>query len=223
MNKIDIANIKKELAKRKAANYDWKDGGEMTKDDIMLRTTKDLNQLLEDFTNNANKNAEENTKKLVDEIFAKWSDNEKDNMIVISAAHCPERSVYEVDNPLDDIYFGDDEYNKLYKPIGRDWEGRSYWDRKDMTKEQLDECDKKWDPFFEDVHRLRDAMYNIKGVTDAESYWCDDNDALNECWYGVIGIMKDYRIVAFVIRDDGMLCDEDGYETFNNEIIYTIK
>jgi hypothetical protein len=36
MNKIDIENIKKELAKRKAANYEWKDGGEMNKDDIML-------------------------------------------------------------------------------------------------------------------------------------------------------------------------------------------
>ena len=38
MNDIDIANIKKELAKRKAANYEWKDGGEMTKDDVILRT-----------------------------------------------------------------------------------------------------------------------------------------------------------------------------------------
>ena len=34
MNDIDIANIKKELAKRKADNYEWKDGGEMTKDDV---------------------------------------------------------------------------------------------------------------------------------------------------------------------------------------------
>ena len=36
MNDIDIANIKKELAKRKATNYEWKDGGEMTKDDIVI-------------------------------------------------------------------------------------------------------------------------------------------------------------------------------------------
>ena len=46
MNNIDIDNIRKELAKRKAANYEWKNGGEMTKDDIMLRTTKELNELL---------------------------------------------------------------------------------------------------------------------------------------------------------------------------------
>lgn len=36
MNDIDIANIKKELAKRKAANYEWKDGGEMPKDDVIF-------------------------------------------------------------------------------------------------------------------------------------------------------------------------------------------
>jgi len=46
MNIIDVNNIRKELAKRNAANYDWEDGGEMTKDDIMLRTTKELNELI---------------------------------------------------------------------------------------------------------------------------------------------------------------------------------
>lgn len=49
MNKIDIINIKNELTKRKAANYEWKDGGEMTKDDVMLRTTKELNALLNSY------------------------------------------------------------------------------------------------------------------------------------------------------------------------------
>ena len=29
MNIIDVTNIKKELAKRNAANYDWEDGGEI--------------------------------------------------------------------------------------------------------------------------------------------------------------------------------------------------
>ena len=55
MNKIDLENIKKELAKRKAANYEWKDGGEMTKDDVMLRTTKELNELITTF-NDESKN-----------------------------------------------------------------------------------------------------------------------------------------------------------------------
>ena len=32
-------------------------------------------------------------------------------------------------------------------------------------------------------------------------------------------IMKDYKAVSFVIRDDGMLCDEDDIESFYNSII----
>ena len=65
---------------------------------------------------------------------------------------------------------------------------------------------------------LKTILENLK-VPSAYSYWEDDNDALNECWYGVIGIMKDYRAVAFVIRDDGMICDEEGYNTFHNSVI----
>ena len=46
MNEVDIENIKKELAKRKAANYEWLEGGEFSKDYIMLSTTKELKKLL---------------------------------------------------------------------------------------------------------------------------------------------------------------------------------
>lgn len=56
-------------------------------------------------------------------------------------------------------------------------------------------------------------------IKDAHDYWKDNSDALNEYWYGVIGIMKDYQVVAFVIRDDGMLCDKNGYDTSNNTIV----
>ena len=93
MNNIDIDNIKKELAKRKADNYEWKDGGEMTKDDIMLRTTKELNALLKDYENDKNNKISENIHKLVDEIFEKYSD-EDDNMIPLSCAYRPEYQIY---------------------------------------------------------------------------------------------------------------------------------
>ena len=46
VNEIDIKNIKKELTKRKAANYKWKEGGNLSKDYIMLSTTKELKELL---------------------------------------------------------------------------------------------------------------------------------------------------------------------------------
>ena len=85
MNSTDITNIKKELAKRKAANYEWKDGGEMTKDDVMLRTTKELNELLTNDENTKKNKISENIHKLVDDIFKKYAEDE-DNMIPLSCA-----------------------------------------------------------------------------------------------------------------------------------------
>lgn len=72
MNDIDIANIRKELAKRKATNYEWKDGGEMTKDDVILRTTKELKAFLNDYENAKRNKISEKVHKLVDEIFEKY-------------------------------------------------------------------------------------------------------------------------------------------------------
>ena len=218
MNTKDIENINNELAKREAANYVWLDGGELTKDDIMLRTNKELKQLLDDHINKQNNVASNNVKKIVDEMFAKYGKGD-DNMIVISAAYCPERSTVDIDDPLGEINFCWYDYNKLYLPICRDWDCRGYWARKEKTETEIAKWDEKWNEYDKDVERLIDEIYKINDVCTAEEYWKDDNDSLNECWYGVIGIMKDYRVVAFVIRDDGMLCDEDDYQSFNNSII----
>ena len=72
MNNIDITNIKQELAKRKADNYEWKDGGEMTKDDVMKCSSKELNDLVKDYENAKKKKIYEKIHKLVDEIFEKY-------------------------------------------------------------------------------------------------------------------------------------------------------
>ena len=217
MNKADIENINKELKKRSASNYKWNDKGDLTKDDVMLRTTKELQQLLEDFKNNETKTATDKVKKIVDEMFAKYG-TENDNMIVFSAAYVPERTTYEVDKPLADINFNWEKYNKLYLPICRNWECAGYWDRQDRDKKELAEWDKKWKEYYKDVESLKKEIYKIKDVLPAEDLWEDDNEELNELWYGVVGIMKDYKVVSFVIRDDGMLGDEDSYQSFCNTI-----
>ena len=217
MNKADIENINKELKKRSASNYKWNEKGDLTKDEVMLRTTKELEQLLEDFKNNEAKTAADKVKKIVDEMFAKYGEK-RDNMIVFSAANVPERTTYECDEPLADINFNWKDYNKLYLPICRNWKYVSYWDRKDEDKKELEEWDKKWEEYYKDIERLKKEIYKIKDVHPASDLWDDDNDALNECWYGVVGIMKDYKVVSFVIRDDGMLCDEDSYQSCYNSI-----
>lgn len=184
MNNTDIANIKKELAKRKAANYEWKDGGEMTKDDIMLRTTNELNELLKNYENTKNNKISENIHKLVNDMFEKYAEDD-DNMIPLSCAYRPEYRIYgetgiEV---YDSVTFSDiDGYNDnpYIKPIARNWF----------------EDDERWEKYIIDLNKLVDEIDKTK-VPYAEKFWEDDGESLNQYWYGVIAITRDYKIVGF--------------------------
>ena len=196
MNNTDIANIKKELAKRNAANYEWKDGGEMTKDDIMLRTTKELNELVKDFETKKQNSISEKIHKLVDNIFKKYAKDD-DNMIPLSCAYRPEYRIYG-DTGIkvyNSVMFSDiDSYNDNphIKPIARNW----------------CEEDKRWQSYDEDLVKLVDETSKAK-VPYAEEHWEDDGEALNECWYGIIAITRDYKIIGFEIRDDGLPQDSN--------------
>ena len=74
------------------------------------------------------------------------------------------------------------------------------------------------DEYYEDIDNLANVLRNLK-INDPYDYWEYNNASLNEYWHGVIGIMKDYRVVAFVIRNDGILADERGYENSENKIV----
>lgn len=196
MNKIDIENIKKELAKRKAANYEWKDGGEMTKDDIMLRTTNELNELVKDFETKKQNSISEKIHKLVDDIFKKYAEDD-DNMIPLSCAYRPEYRVYgdtgiEVYSSV--MLSNVDGYNDNphIKPIARNWF----------------EEDEHWESYTEDLAKLVDETSKAK-VPYAEEQWKNDGESLNEYWYGVIAITRDYKIVGFEMRDDGLPQDSN--------------
>ena len=196
MNNIDIENIKKELAKRKAANYEWKDGGEMTKDDIMLRTTKELNELLKNYENTKKNKISENIYKLVDDIFKKYAEDD-DNMIPLSCTNRPEYRLYgdtgiEVYSSvmLSDIDGYND--NTHIKPIARNWF----------------EEDDRWETYAEDLAKLIDETSKVK-VPYAEEEFEDDGESLNEYWYGIIAITRNYKIVRFVMRDDGLPEDDN--------------
>ena len=192
MNNIDITNIKKELAKRKAADYEWKDGGEMTKNDIMLRTTNELNELLNNYENTKKNKISENIRKLVDDIFEKYAEKD-DNMIPLSCAYRPEYRLYgdEGLEIYESISFTDvdDGYNdnKYVKPIARNWSGE----------------DERWEKYAEDLGKLVNEIVKTK-VPFAEDFWKDNGESLNEYWYGVIAITRDYTIVGFEMRCDGL-------------------
>ena len=224
MNKVDIKNIKKELEKRKTANYIFQKGGDLSQSEILNTTTEDLNKMIEDFLDDEKTNAGQEIKKIVDEIFEKYADD-TDNIVVLGACNYydEDRHVSFVGEPLKEIDFdgfGHD-YNKLAYPIGRNYDLRAWSYDNGYYIGGAD--DDKYEELLKDVQKIIALMPDL-GLTDIENYWDDNNDAINECWYGVHAITKDYKIVTFVIRDDGMLCDDEDkcFNSFHNKILYTI-
>lgn len=219
MNKFDIENIEKEITKREAANYKFTKGGDLTKDGIEAKSIEELKKLIEDFNNNKKNESSDKIKSIVDEIFEKFGEDE-DNMIVLGACKYYEdsRHISLSDDPLEDIDFDGfgHRYNKLAYPVGRDFDVSYHdWDR-DTDYEGED--DEKMQELYRLAQKIEQFFKDL-GLQNIEEYWDDNNDALNDLWYGVHAITKDYKIVTFVIRNDGMLCDEEGFETSHNDIL----
>lgn len=145
--------------------------------------------------------AEVITKQLVDKIFEMFGDEES-NTIILSAAYSFDGYTREEKDPLHcvDFDYHHHKYNNLYYPV--------------ISNDEA---------FLVLYNNLRDEVLNKMKIPTAEEYWQNDEEVLGEIWYGIIGIMKDYKIVSFVIRDDGWLCDNRGYNVGENSIIKEIK
>lgn len=153
-------------------------------------------------------------KKMVDDAFEKFGE-EGDNILILSACYYSDdaRDTYEVDEPLDRINFNKgSDYNNLYFPIGRNWD-LGDWKRDGVDGDKLDTLYKVYtEPICGALNKCLIDCY-------AEDYYRDNNSALNDYWHGVIGIMRDYKVVSFVIRNDGLLCDENSITQGYNKII----
>ena len=205
MNKTDLNNMKALLKYKEVVARGPKfesNNITITKKELEKYSIDELKDKIYQFEHSEETKYTEELKNLVDEMFNKYS-KEGDNMIAVWDANVYDRNINEGEDPLNDIYWKgfEHKYNKLYYPICSNGENVP-------------------DEYYKDIEKLTDILYNLK-IKDAYDYWENDNGALNECWYGVIGIMKDYRVVAFVIRDDGMLCDQQVYTSSNNKIIKT--
>lgn len=153
-------------------------------------------------------------KKMVDDAFEKFGE-EGDNILILSACYYSDevRDTYEVDEPLDRINFNKgSDYNNLYFPIGRNWD-LGNWGRDGVDAD-------KFNTLYEVYTRpICEALDQCLIDCYAEDYYRDYNTALNDYWHGVIGIMRDYKVVSFIIRNDGLLCDEDSITQGYNKII----
>ena len=221
MNNTDLQNMKALLKYKevvaKGPKFESEDNT-ITQEELEKYSIDELKDSIYKFEHSEEDKYTKELKDFVNEMFVKYGE-EGDNMIAVWDANVFERHISEGE-PLSDINWEGFEYryNKLYYPICRNWDCSRYCNRKDKDEETLKYWDSKWDEYFDDIKKLKKILLKLK-IKDAYDYWKNDNDALNELWYGVIGVMKDYRVVSFVIRDDGMLCDEDEYETFYNKIV----
>ncbi len=222
MNKTDVKNIKsllkwRELSRKVSKGADYDTAGEIKFDVLSGYSDDELNQKIQEFEEAEKRKAADKFRSLVDAFFEKWGD-EGDNMIVLSGTYVPERTTCEMEDPVNDIDWDQSKYNQLYHAVGSQQPSNNYFAVSDLPAAEREERRKLWDQFWTDMEPIQKEARKLK-IPTAEKYWEDNNDALNECWCGVIGVMKDYRIVSFVIRDDGMLCDKEGYETFHNSVI----
>ena len=199
MNKVDLENIE-QIINYRESKPKYKKGGEFLTEDLEKMTTDELKNLADNFKGLAKNKADAEAKQIVDEMFQKYA-KDGDNMIVLSAAYFPDHEIYEVDSPFDRIDFDRNErWNKLYYPIESEEDGYIVL----------------WGKLF-------DILLGKLHIPYAEEEFENDTEALGRYWYGVVGIMKDYRVVRFIIRDDGMLSDNNGYNSTYNKVIYEIK
>ena len=204
MNDIDAKNIRRILEWRRQKPF-FEVGGIFSEEELDKVTTAEL----ENWLKGSEDGHKPKFKALVDAFFEKYG-KEGDNIILLTSANNYGSGATLVDYDEDTPWWSGEysiinfdgfnhEYNKLFYPV------------------QIGEDDEEGKTMWEEIVELSSMV----GITDAETYWTEESDdvALNEMWYGVIGIMKDYKAVAFVIRDDGMLCDEEGIDEGENAIL----
>lgn len=219
MNDYDLNYLKERITwlRRKAPTFPKE--GELDFNEICYKSADELEVLVKEYESEKAAKATVKIKEIVDKIFELYGE-EGDNMVITSMAYVPDRTTYNVEEYLERIDFDGfaHKYNSLYYPVSRDWAQSSY----NMTSEELKTWKATWGVKFDALYKLSDELNTLLcyiGIDDAENQWLENNGALNEYWYGVIGITKDYKVVSFVIRDDGMLCDEHSMESAHNSIL----
>lgn len=200
MNSNDVKNMELVIELQDEFNRRWKAGGDITAKEIWSLSADTIKRNIEQYKLLAKQEKATKIRSLVDQIFAICNEPDEDgevgefNTVVLTAANRYDDCRYAspADEPFDIIdwdHFGA-RYNSLYFPANEEME-----------------CHPKANDLY---IQLKHEVASL-GIPDAEDYW-RESDAVNEVWYGCIGIMKDYKIVAFIVRNDGMLSNTNSID-----------
>lgn len=188
MNDIDYANIKKEL---RARTSKFILGGTIDEADIKKMSIEDLRFALAEHDKDVSEERVEKIRNIVDELFETYG-KEDNNMIILE---CVKKEFYSFMHnvPLTKINFINAEQNTQCFPIGMDW----------AIDEQI----------------LNEKFFVLSGEISAELMFLGEadawnifkhNDYLNDSnFYGVTAITRDYHYVSFVMREDGILLNDE--------------
>lgn len=201
MNSTDVKNMELIIELQNEFKRRWKEGGDITAKEIWSLSSDTIKRNIEQYKLLAKQEKSTKIKEIVDQIFAICNVADEDleadpdgNTIILTAANRYDDCRYasSTDEPFDIIDWGHfgHRYNSIFFPINEDIE-----------------CHPKANDLY---IQLKHEIASL-GISDAEDYW-RESDALNEVWYGCIGIMKDYKIVAFIVRNDGMLLNESSID-----------
>ena len=200
MNSTDVKNMELIIELQNEFKHRWKDGGDITAKEIWSLSNDTIKRNIEQYKLLAKQEKSTKIREIVDQIFAICNNpNDEDsdpdgNTIILTAANRYDDCRYasSAEEPFDVIdweHFAH-RYNSLFFPIN-----------------EVIECHPKANDLY---IQLKQEIASL-GISDAEDYW-RESDAVNEVWYGCIGIMKDYKIVAFIVRNDGMLSNEHSID-----------
>lgn len=188
MNDIDYANIKKELRLRTSK---FILGGTIDEVDIKKMSTEDLRFKLAEHDRDVSEERVEKIRNIVDDLFETYG-TKKNNMIILD---CVKKEFYSFIHkiPLTKIDFINSEQNTQCFPIGMDW----------SIDEQISN-----EKFFVLSGEIS-AELMFLGEADAHNIFMY-NDYLNDGnFYGITAITRDYHYISFVMREDGMLLNDE--------------
>lgn len=212
INEIDVKNIKKELAARKAMEYKFEKGGTIEQGLLKNLNEEILKDSLNGYENAVKIKAFNELKQLVQDTFDKYG-KEGDNMIALDLGNYDDSHFADV-NPAYEEWCWQIRWDRQseylrgegevhYKPIGWDECDSEHW-----PDDEADALEKKYQDLFEITNQIMKLLSKLVKTTDLEDV--GNMDATNECWYAVTTITRDLKFVSFVIRDDGLPLNNDG-------------
>lgn len=194
MNEIDAKNIR-EIIKQREKKAKFTTGGEIDIGLLNEQSTNELKRMLKEFANSTKGLFEDQLRKQVDRIFEQYG-MAHNNMI---AFDCTRWSDWErelsTDCEITDIEFDECE-SELIKPITSHNNDSRYW---------------------KDMEILTDILAKLK-CPYANKFF-KYYDSVNEEWYGCLAITRNYKVVPFVIRNDGYFTDDKYFSQILDEVL----